>query len=371
VFCDHPDLEEMTRRTDGLRERVDEMLVQQLEVDAGNEWRGAKTEEEKSHLLDAARRSYAFYLCGACEEPYFGGTVECADEEEGERLQPEDRLCGICSPKSTLVCNRAEHGAFHVWKCRYCCSPSSFVCYGNVHFCDRCHDRNSDRYRMRRGGRQFLETIPCPGESCNYPKPEGCDKHKDGEEQVYYCAACMTDTMRTGEQQSPGSRNLIVNPSGEDGTRGWNLRPVQFTNVTWRVERMEVPVDDLTSTNFVSSFHWCVMTQTVPLHRFLNNPSQVRIEASAKFMGRTDCPSVFKLEVLATDARNRVLHRTSTPVLTSPVDFWERAVLVLEPLDGLHEVILVVCGKDSRFWQGDYGSKVCQCSIRAGVMLRG
>ncbi|KAL3792446.1 hypothetical protein HJC23_001564 [Cyclotella cryptica] len=384
AYCDHPALENLTRRTDGLRAKVDEWIARQLAIDAPEEWRRANSAEEKRMLVEEGRRSYAFYLCGACEEPYFGGTVECADQEEGERVRPEDRLCSVCSNKSQTVCDKSlEHRAFHVWKCRYCCNPSNFLCYGNVHFCNACHERNSERNRSRRRGETVssLDAIPCTGESCLYPKLDGFDAHNNGEsldcEQVYYCACCLTDTTRNASlEESPGSRNLIVNPSGEQGTRGWTLNP---GHCRWKVESMEVPIDSNTRTNFVSSYSWCIMYQTVPVHRFVRTPSQVRIEASAKFMGRTDCPSVFRMEVIATDAGRRILRRIQTDTLNSPVDFWEKACLILEPVEGLHQVTLSVSGKDSRFWRGDYGSKVCHCSIRVlgteeeleGVLIQG
>ncbi|KAL7518146.1 hypothetical protein ACHAWX_003002 [Stephanocyclus meneghinianus] len=381
VYCEHPALENLTRCTDGLRAKVDKMIVQQFAVDAPEEWKKATNVVEKQVLLDAGRRSYAFYLCGACEEPYFGGTVECADQEEGERIRPEDRLCSVCSNKARTVCEHTlEHRAFHVWKCRYCCNPSTFVCYGNVHFCNACHDRNSERDRRRRRGETVssLDAIPCAGDCCIYPKLEGFDMHSNGEsldcEQVYFCACCATGTVSA--QELPGSRNLIVNPSGDQGTRGWTLLPGHCCS---KVQPIHIPVDSDTPTNFVSSYEWCGMHQTVPLHRLVLRPSQVRIEALAKFMGRTDCPSVFKMEVIATDSNKRILRRISTDTLNSPVDFWEKACLILEPVEGLHQVTLCVFGKDSRFWSGEYGSKVCHCSIRVlgteeeleGVLIQG
>jgi hypothetical protein len=59
----------------------------------------------------------------------------------------------------------SEHRGSHVWKCRYCCNPSIFVCYGTVHFCERCHDRNSQRVRNQQRGSSGpppLEAIPVP-----------------------------------------------------------------------------------------------------------------------------------------------------------------------------------------------------------------
>mmetsp|Transcript_22640 Transcript_22640/g.34027 ORF Transcript_22640/g.34027 Transcript_22640/m.34027 type:complete len:386 (+) Transcript_22640:285-1442(+) len=334
--------------------------------------------------MEQARRSYAFYLCTSCDEPYFGGTIECADEEEGER-PGEDRLCPQCSPKSQIVCrNPVEHRGYHVWKCRYCCNPSRYVCYGTVHFCEECHDRNSQRVKehqrrrnnMGRRGQQVtmppLEPIPCRGgDLCNtHPKPNGHDCHLNGPshkcEQVYHCAWCIsTPSSFTNNnavvEEEPGSQNLIINPSGERGMVGW--KQVNRT-MNWRVEQSEVPLNESTTTNFVSSFQWCGMSQTIPLHRIVYNPSSVRLEVSAKFMGRTDCPSVFQMQVVLLDDERRVVHRVETSALSAPADYWERSCLIIEPTRGAYEVVIMVFGKDERFWQGNFGSKVAGCSVR-------
>mmetsp|Transcript_23692 Transcript_23692/g.51169 ORF Transcript_23692/g.51169 Transcript_23692/m.51169 type:complete len:513 (+) Transcript_23692:838-2376(+) len=389
AFCDHPKLENLTRRTDSLREKVDELVVEQLKVDAPDAWRDAtdsnvsSNSNGKAKLIEEGRRSYAFYLCGGCDEPYFGGTIECADEmniaegtgaRRGELTTSEDRLCKSCSPKSQAICQKTfEHRPYHVWKCRYCCNPSTFVCYGNVHFCSSCHDKNP----------LSLEVIPCKGrEKCSFPMPEGCDKHSNGStlecEQVYYCVMCDSSSSlgaaaaAAEEEEIPGSRNLIVNPSGEEGsisTRGWQ----HPSNGRWKVEPMGIPVDDgITRFNYVSNFQRCVMTQTIPLHRYVRTPSStstntaLRIEISAKYMGRTDCPSVFRMEARVANIRRELIHQSSTSTLEAPAGFWEKATLTIDGVDMnvAHEVTMIVYGKDSRFWRGDYGSKVCHCSVR-------
>lgn len=221
--------------------------------------------------------------------------------------------------------------------------------------------------------------------------PEGCDTHSNGStlecEQVYYCAMCDSssssgnNTTLAAEEETPGSRNLIVNPSGEEGStisiRGWQHR----SNGRWKVEPMDILVDDdgITRFNYVSNFQWCVMTQTIPLHRYIRTPSSsttnntaLRIEISAKYMGRTDCPSVFRMEVRVTNIRREVIYQSSTSTLPAPVDFWEKATLTIDVgvdvdadnNDAAHEVIMIVYGKDSRFWEGNFGSKVCHCSVR-------
>ena len=101
------------------------------------------------------------------------------------------------------------------------------------------------------------------------------------------------------------------------------------------------------------------MTQSVPLHQWLSDPSQVHIEVSANYMGRTDCPSVFRLEGILLDGQQRPIRRETTRQLEAPPDFWERASLVLEPTPDTHQVLIVVHGKDTRFWQGNFGSKEC------------
>ena len=53
-----------------------------------------------------------------------------------------------------------------------------------------------------------------------------------------------------------------------------------------------------------------------------------------------------------------------TPELTAPAGFWEKATLTIDPVNGTHEVTMIVYGKDSNFWAGNFGSKVCHCSIR-------
>lgn len=106
------------------------------------------------------------------------------------------------------------------------------------------------------------------------------------------------------------------------------------------------------------------MAQFIPLHRILRNPSRCRLEVSAKFMGRSDCPSVFELMVIVQNSQQRVIYESSSPVLVPPADFWENISVVIEHIQGAHELIMIVRGKDNQFWAGNFGSKVCHCSVR-------
>jgi hypothetical protein len=167
-----------------------------------------------------------------------------------------------------------------------------------------------------------------------------------------------------------------VNPSGRHGLAGWSQHGGGA--LTWRVEAAEFPPDGATGTNFVSGCQWCVQSQAVPLSAILRGPA--RIEASCRFTGRTDCPSVFRMEALVLGHPQQqqqqqqprretlpVLQRVSTPVLDTSPDCWETArVEFAELVDPArcHSVALVVAGKDGRFWAGDYGAKVAACSVR-------
>jgi hypothetical protein len=415
VCSDHPSLRHVSRKVDSLRQRVEILIREQLEIDKddededededyedGNSNKAAKTTKEER--MERAWRKYAFYLCANCQEPYFGGTIECADQVDGEILAAKDRLCVACSASNADCRNRTQHRSFLVWKCRFCCQPSRYVCYGKVHFCDSCHARNTRRVQEARQRRQPgvssssskpapLEPIPCPGgATCPFPKPDGRYRHvnsptSDGE-QVYGCTLCQSGA-RNGTSTSSrwdipeGSRNLIVNSSGQDGLRGWqqlNLGNPSRRSMAWRVEASDLPAIPAVagrqppegqqdpppplSSNFVSSFSWCSMAQTVPLHRHVRDPSQARIEVAAQHRGRTDCPSVFRLEAAVLNRQGRPIHRVATEVLNTPQDDWDRASLILDPVAGAHSVVLSVHGKDGRFWQGIFGAKVADCSVR-------
>jgi len=332
TVCEHEELRELTRTTDVLRARVDELIRQQL---------GVNTPQE----MEEAYRKYAFYLCSHCQEPYFGGTVACSDQEE----EPEERLCAACTPQ--VVCRRpTEHAV--VYKCRYCCQPASFVCYGNVHFCSACHDENS------RGN--VVTTKPCT-QDCIYPNPPGQDHHRNGPskecEQAYFCALCQHDEE---EVVVPGSQNYVVNGSGQEGNSGW-MRAQRHKS--WQVEMSDVPVREGITTNFVSSFVWCVMVQRIDLEAIVRPNVPHTWQVSARYRGRTDCPSVFRLQVIVQDNHQRALHQESTPILEAPPDYWERASLYVSVQRATYLIILVM-GKDSRFWQGNFGSKVADISAR-------
>eukprot|EP00548_Thalassiothrix_antarctica_P006276 CAMPEP_0194141306 /NCGR_PEP_ID=MMETSP0152-20130528/10727_1 /TAXON_ID=1049557 /ORGANISM="Thalassiothrix antarctica, Strain L6-D1" /LENGTH=104 /DNA_ID=CAMNT_0038839877 /DNA_START=117 /DNA_END=428 /DNA_ORIENTATION=+ len=101
-----------------LREKVDALVREQLRIEGENNNTKDEDEEESSSLVENSRRNkYAFYLCKSCKDPYFGGTIECADVNE-EDVYENDQLCPSCSTATqpTLQCrNPLQHRGFHVW----------------------------------------------------------------------------------------------------------------------------------------------------------------------------------------------------------------------------------------------------------------
>ena len=86
------------------------------------------------------------YQCHKCEEPYFGGLIDCEQEAanaHNRQTTKEDLLCQECIVKEMGVgtTNCEIHGKAQIdWKCMYCCSVALFHCGGNLYMCKPCHD---------------------------------------------------------------------------------------------------------------------------------------------------------------------------------------------------------------------------------------
>lgn len=353
-ICEHDDLRDLTRTTDVLRQKVDRLVQEQMAQDAPAAAGEARQDPQAlQSLLDQGRRNYAFYLCSHCKEPYFGGTVDCADNlNDANQENTGERLCVGCAPQPQGICrNPLEHRAYLVWKCRYCCRPSTFFCYGNVHLCDECHE---SRYRV---------PIPCRGLQCHHPKPPNSPVHSNGRtyqsEQVYSCAWCQS-TDHT--QEPPGSYNLLHNSSGQHRLQGWKQLN---RRMSWVVETSEIPVNATTKTNFVSSYEPCIMEQTLDLSKVFHTlPVDRVLEVSARYMRRSDCRAKFSLKAVLLDGQQRVINQKSTPAIEPPPDYWERAELLFSTTSNTRYLSVIVMGQDAQYWRGNYGSKVTEISVR-------
>merc|ERR1711975_39845 len=94
----------------------------------------------------------SMYMCTGCLQPYCGGRVDCADQQD---VVAENLLCQPCEWSSLGASNNHRcmiHGhQFAIWKCDSCCSVATWNCTEH-HYCERCHN---DPWSAK--------SYPCPG----------------------------------------------------------------------------------------------------------------------------------------------------------------------------------------------------------------
>jgi len=93
--------------------------------------------------LEYAMHRFAYYPCFKCKKPYFGGMRACgapaAVGADGS-FKREELVCGSCRPDAKGVSTCSTHGKEFVQrKCRFCCSPAVWFCWGTTSFCEPCH----------------------------------------------------------------------------------------------------------------------------------------------------------------------------------------------------------------------------------------
>ncbi|GAB0493712.1 hypothetical protein MMPV_004997 [Pyropia vietnamensis] len=375
-LCDHPAIRDLTAVPEAVRKAVDAILRQRLGPDED---------------LDAARRASAFYLCSACGDPFYGGTVVCADEAGPNSLPPEERMCPACvvarlapstdtggdgdvrarAARAGTPCVDPAHAPHHLWKCRLCCRTATRVCFGRTHFCEPCHDRLS----ARAGGTARLPpAIPCVGRSaCGQPLPAGAEgggeTHRNGAEpvceQLLACGACLSHSAGGATAAPPAggaSRNLVVNPAAANGMVGWVSLSRSASH--WSTERADLPpASSTTRTNWVSTYYTCVMAQVVDLRASVRHPGTAAVSVSAAFAARSDCESWYQLDAALHDERGRMVASASTGEMTAPADCWERTGVVVGPHPTARYALVCLAGADRRFWAGRYGSKVTDVEL--------
>lgn len=129
-----------------------------------------------------ALKRYSYYICYKCNKPYFGGEARCEAQNVDVNVNQADLICGACSNMNNMM--ECKHGSDYLgYKCRYCCSFAVYFCFGDTHFCNRCHDMHSTlRYRktghpscpVGPGSVPLLRGSPCPlGLSSDRHPPTG------------------------------------------------------------------------------------------------------------------------------------------------------------------------------------------------------
>lgn len=183
---DHSSLEEDLKPIRELKILVQQKALQRLEfeglskskevIDPTNKWYNNR----EGFAMDR----YAYFMCAKCAHPYFAGQRRCDAGEDDKPFDPADLVCGGCSG-----CAPAQecptHGKdFLEWKCQFCCTVSSWYCWGKTHFCNDCHTRQQKGDYLTKKPKSAIPA--CPG-------PDKCPlgvAHPHCEEFLLGCALC-------------------------------------------------------------------------------------------------------------------------------------------------------------------------------------
>mmetsp|Transcript_33320 Transcript_33320/g.91903 ORF Transcript_33320/g.91903 Transcript_33320/m.91903 type:complete len:555 (+) Transcript_33320:140-1804(+) len=154
---------------------------------------------DEDRIASLAMAKMTFFECSQCNEPYYGGEIECGGAEEEEDLDEDvqaalamELVCRGCASKGQLQC--PEHGTeFLGWKCRYCCEREAhYFCFGTTHFCYVCHDlwqTGVEQRRKLQAGKPCLNKDKC---IFGGRHPPGSRNGRD--EYALGCTICAQDT---------------------------------------------------------------------------------------------------------------------------------------------------------------------------------
>ena len=98
--------------------------------------------------------------------------------------------------------NCPKHGEEDIqFKCRYCCSPAVWYCFGTTHFCEPCHNKWSELQEQEKAG--TLPKCPVGPGSAQLPGTEhdcplGIKHPATGTEFIIGCATCLREKKGTG-----------------------------------------------------------------------------------------------------------------------------------------------------------------------------
>lgn len=100
---------------------------------------------------DYALAVYAFYECSKCKKPFIGGQVNC-EMEANVDPDPNNRETYVC-----INCSGGTKCQFHgtdaiIHKCKYCCQPATWFCWGTTHFCNNCHNKQIQNSNFSKAG---------------------------------------------------------------------------------------------------------------------------------------------------------------------------------------------------------------------------
>jgi len=187
----HPQLDKYTRKYYNLFHQIQKDAIDRVKIEGlDNDQRlRDKSGPYYNNLPKYAMDRLAFYLCAKCKKPYFGGMKQCEDagmDEQSEEYNKNHLICGSCAAgPDSKSCN--VHGKKYItYKCKFCCSVSSWFCWGNTHFCNECHTKQENGDYLNR---KPISALPkCPGkDKC----PLGIEHPPNGTEFSLGCVVCL------------------------------------------------------------------------------------------------------------------------------------------------------------------------------------
>ncbi|KAI8505037.1 glycoprotein catabolic process [Branchiostoma belcheri] len=179
---------------------------------------------------------------------------------------------------------------------------------------------------------------------------------------------------RTFYFKNPYRRNLVKNPSGEEGMRHWNV--LENGGEGWKVEKFvgcKAFPNPAVQSNFVTSYGWAVREQQIDLlaegcQEKCLDETQPSIEVSEWYAPRWDCGSKYELEVQLLDKKKEVVDTFHYgPAVTDQWNEsqWKEAMHIFSNYGpGVRYVLFKDKGSDTQFWAGHYGSKMTCASVK-------
>jgi hypothetical protein len=179
----------------------------------------------------------------------------------------------------------------------------------------------------------------------------------------------LTDIcVRLTNKKIIGHKNLLKNGDAQQGLTNWHIMANGGNG--WLVEdgpAFSCP-EQKSATCFTSSCSWDIKAQTIDLLAEGYSADELDmsplIQISEWYAGRSDCESFYHLIVELRDAEQKVLARFDSGVLDAPLapDFvypWKQISYAFSNYGkGVRYIYYEHSGKDKKFWNGNYGSKM-------------
>lgn len=202
AIMQHPMLDAIVLPQYNMYQKIRRKALQRWVVEQRRPAARANDIADEDRIATLAMTKMTFYECSQCNEPYYGGEVECGGrqgEEEEDDLDDDvqaalamELVCRGCASKGQLQC--PEHGTeFLGWKCHYCCEREAhYFCFGTTHFCHICHDLWQAGVEQRR---KLQAGKPCLGkDQCIFSGRHPPASRNGRDEYALGCTICAQDT---------------------------------------------------------------------------------------------------------------------------------------------------------------------------------